>query len=224
MIKLESIYAKLPNGYDVSRIEIAKEKELGNYDGTVGLGYGEIDLLAFQQFLFSIPLPTAAEDDKIEFCDFGSGTGKAVLVAASTGLFKISTGIELMQPLHDVAEQAMKQADGLAKINLLCGDMFAHEQVWQSAHVIFITCTLFTDEMMEQVSEYVDKHVRTGAIIMCTTRKLTGKGLNLIKEERIKYAKGSLMCFVYRRHRRVTTAAAAGGEGEKKKPSKRVKV
>lgn len=194
MSSLAAIYSGLPDGYEVSRAEIAKEKLEGNYAKTEGLGYGEVDLDAFDAFLrATVPAP-----GKLEFADLGSGTGKAVLVAAAQ--FGSSVGVELLRSLHAVAEQALAQS-ALENVTLIAGDMFDHVEVWARAHVLFITCTLFSDEMMTRVGEYVRDHVQHDALVMCTTRKLKQPGLVLVKEARIKYAKGSLVCFVYRRHR-----------------------
>jgi len=198
MKELGDVYQKLQSGYDISRHEIARAKKEGRFNEVEGLGYGEVDVEAFGGFLRSLPL---AHNQGI-FLDLGSGSGKAVLAAAFSGLFSTSVGVEIVEPLHRLATQAAERAVRIDAEKAACarfelGDIFEKEELWSSADVLFITCTLFTDEMMQKLDSAINRLVRSGSIVITTTRRLVNSRARLLTEGRIKYAKGSLLFIVY---------------------------
>jgi len=198
MKDLGDVYLRLQSGYDISRQEISRAKKEGRYSEVEGLGYGEVDVEAFGQFIRSLP----QVHDKGTFLDLGSGSGKAVLSAAFTGVFSSCIGVEIMEPLHQLATQALERAShidaekaAIARFEL--GDIFEKEELWASADVVLVTCTLFTDDMMLRLDNAINRLVRPGSIVITTTRRLNTPRARLMTEGRIKYAKGSLLFIVY---------------------------
>jgi len=195
---LSDIYTKLQSGYDISRQEVAKAKKEGRYDEIAGLGYGEVDVEAFATFVKALP----STHNNGVFLDLGSGSGKAVLAAAFAGSFSSCIGVEIVQPLHSLANQALERAKEIDSERAACvkyvqGDMFGKEDLWKQADVVLVTCTLFTDDMMTRLDESVEDMLRPGTIVITTTRRLTTPRARLLSEGRVKYAKGSLLFIVY---------------------------
>ena len=195
--ELVGVYSQLQSGYDLSRQEIQKAKKEKRYDFLEGLGYGEVDMDAFIGFLKSLPLIR-----KDVFVDMGSGSGKAVLAAAFSEIFTQCIGIEILKPLHLLALEAQEKASDLddekaTRASFLLGDIFDHEEIWRKADVMLVTCTLFSDFMMNKLDEFIQRVVRQGTFVITTTRRLSNPRARLVSENRIKYAKGSLLFIVY---------------------------
>jgi len=198
---LASVFVKLQSGYDISRKEINRAKREGRYDQVEGLGYGEVDVEAFGTYIRCLPL---VKEHGV-FVDMGSGSGKAVLAAAFSGRFSQSVGVEILEPLHRLAQEAQGRAveiDGqsasIAQFEL--GDIFSKEDLWKAADVLLVTCTLFTDDMMQRLENMVARLIRPGTIVITTTRPLNNPRARKLSEGRIKYAKGSLLFIVYLMH------------------------
>jgi SAM-dependent methyltransferase len=198
MKELGDLYLKLQSGYDISRQEITRAKKEGRYDEVEGLGYGEVDVEAFGTFIRSF---TSTHNQGI-FLDLGSGSGKAVLSAAFSGMFSRCIGVEILEPLHRLAMQAVDHAaridgDRAAIVRFELGDIFDKETLWSTADVLLVTCTLFTDDMMLRLDRAISRLVRPGSIVITTTRRLSNPRATWLTERRIKYAKGSLLFIVY---------------------------
>lgn len=198
MKELSDLYSTLQSGYDISRQEIARAKKEGRFGEIEGLGYGEVDVEAFANFLRSLP----PYHNKGRFVDFGSGSGKAVLAAAFSGLFSSCIGVEIVEPLQRLALQAKERASLIDPERASCvhfelGDIFEKEELWQTADILFITCTLFTDDMMQRLDMAINTLVQSGSIVITTTRRLMSSRARVLSEMRVKYAKGSLLFIVY---------------------------
>lgn len=198
MRELGGVYLKLQSGYDISRQEITRAKKQGRYSQVEGLGYGEVDVEAFGSFIRGLP----AVHEQGTFVDMGSGSGKAVLAAAFSGRFSSCIGVEIMEPLHQLAVQAKERAvavdlDKASLVQFELGDIFEKEDLWGAADVLLVTCTLFTDDMMARLENAVSQLVRPGTIVITTTRPLHNARARWLLEGRIKYAKGSLLFIVY---------------------------
>lgn len=162
---------------------------------------GEIDFNGF------LPLLRAAEikpGDK--FVDIGSGTGKAVLLAACCFPLSMSLGVEIMQPLHDAAlkskSEVVKCKPAILKmhessIKLIHGDSFKLRDDWLNADVLYCPCTCFTDEMMNELTSQLPK-LKHGARVITTSRQLELPCLRQLTSLRAKYKRGMLQFFVYK--------------------------
>jgi len=196
--RLSDVFVKLQSGYDISRQEIAKAKKEGRFEHVAGLGYGEVDVEAFASFVKALP----NTHNHGVFLDLGSGSGKAVLAAAYAGCFANCIGVEIMAPLCQLANEALDCARMIddrkaAAVKFVHGDMFEKEELWRIADVILVTCTLFTDEMMISLDNAVETFLRTGTLVVTTTRRLSSSRARLVSEGRLKYAKGSLLFILY---------------------------
>jgi len=198
MRDLSDVYLNLKSAYDISRNEIAKAKKEGRFKEVEGLGYGEVDVQAFGHFIRCLP----PIHEKGTFLDLGSGSGKAVLAAAFSGMFSQCIGVEIMEPLHNLAIQALERATQLDErqasiATFELGDIFEKEALVAKADAILVTCTLFTDDMMERLNSVLNRFAKSGTIVVTTTRRLSTPRAKLLSEGRVKYAKGSLLFIVY---------------------------
>ena len=180
------------DGYSVARDTKKRQREQGVF--LEGIQYGEIDPSAFARALGWVE-PRDGEN----FCDLGSGTGKAVLTAAALHRFACATGVELLEPLHAAAEQAYAKLPAAAiltdQVRLLCGDAFAHPWT-EGAGVVFCTLTCLTDEAIAALERDCERLPR-GARLIVTTRELQCSCMRLLHREKLTYGKGSLLFLAY---------------------------
>ena len=152
------------------------------------------------------------------FLDIGSGTGKAVMVAARNRFFDEARGIELVEGLHEAAEKALvraeeedeAQASGVEggesgeggdtslrdRVRLVCSDCLVQD--WSDATVLFAPCTCFTEDMRKEVDRKIQAELRPGTLVISTTKGFTGAGrLRVVDKQRLRYAKGALLFIVH---------------------------
>jgi SAM-dependent methyltransferase len=139
--------------------------------------YGEISIDSFENLLREHLPPTLPNDDsdslggKLTFYDLGSGTGKNVFLAALTGLFKLSVGIEIMPELSCIGEvlnESFKEnivgstcssssssssstSNNNTKTEFRCGS-FLKDVDWVNADVVFCNCVMFDKVTMSSVA------------------------------------------------------------------------
>jgi hypothetical protein len=135
----------------------------------------------------------------------GSGTGKAVLLAALFPQVGHCIGIEIVPALHQQATAVLQQLashwpDVPARVDLRCASCFATPEAWLAADVLYLPCTCFTDEMMAELTALL-QHIRAPhAVVITTTRTLAGcDHLQLLRTSRCKYKRGSLDFHLYQR-------------------------
>ena len=201
---IEEAYAPL-DAYEVARSNRARLRKEGKWQETESLQYGEIDCAEFGKLLRLLQpwLKTP------KFLDIGMGTGKPVLVAASSGLFTSVTGVEVVSRLHEEAEATLRKLESAhgppgPSVTLICDDCF--NVSWQQLEPIgcvFLPITCFTEEMVKKVAERV-RSLRLGTLLITTStltalddKTLCGKALKKLHEDRYKYGKGTMKFSVY---------------------------
>ena len=80
----------------------SKLRSEGKFSESEALQYGEIDCNAFFDLLMDLEM-NLSDNQRATFVDIGSGSGKAVLIAAATEKFIKATGIEIVEDLHNMA-------------------------------------------------------------------------------------------------------------------------
>lgn len=137
--------------------------------------YGEIEFYDFIKILEC----TNPKPNEI-FYDFGTGVGKALVVAALFYPFKKCVGIELFENLASVAKEATVQLktnnnkalanpDVIFEIlqqNFLTVDI-------SNADVVFINATCYAGETWEKLNNQLAQQLRPGARVIITTQMLT---------------------------------------------------
>ena len=200
------------DGYEISRNVINQKKKKRKYEEIEGLGYGEVDVVSFQKYLMENISPLLKKHPENEnnntgsvFLDVGAGTGKAVI--ASLPFFTNAVGIEILKELHEKSEKSLEivqqyllKSNENSQCRFELGDCLKEDflPLWKEADVIFIPCTLFSDEMMVKINERIISYVKKGALVITTTRKLNiTKKIQKLQETRIDLEKGKLQLLLY---------------------------
>jgi len=120
--------------------------------------YGEVEFVSFSKLLAACNVQPGET-----FCDLGSGTGKAVFIAAFGGHgFGRCVGIELLPNLHRTAVETQARIlgeDGQKARSLLQVDLPAIDFVegdittadWSDADIVYTSSICFTDELIVKV-------------------------------------------------------------------------
>ncbi|EGD75083.1 hypothetical protein PTSG_06739 [Salpingoeca rosetta] len=212
---LEAVYERV-DGYAVAREERTRLRKAGQFEKTEALQYGEID---FAGFLNVLEAAEPREGDK--FVDIGSGTGKAVLLAAGQYQLGSAVGVEIVKPLHELATEAKERFYSQCpdaptpsnKCSVVLGDSFALTNLWLDADILYCPCTCFTEEMMAALTAQM-KHLRPGTRVISTSRPLEVPCLSLTTTLRAKYKRGTLQFYIYTRNAQAAAAAATTTDTE----------
>eukprot|EP00960_Hanusia_phi_P064307 765761-Hanusia_phi.AAC.3 len=167
--------------------------------------YGEISPSSFAEILHLVQ-PKQGET----FVDLGSGTGKAVIVAASLFPFSEAIGIEFVEPLHKAAtrlhENLCKQVTQnkstfatpqIGKIRFYLDDAMEFDW-WTKGDVVFAANTCWTDEMNDSLKKRMAK-LRVGARVITMTRSLDLDRDSWLLRHKIvrKYGPGMMTFFLF---------------------------
>eukprot|EP00965_Chrysotila_dentata_P004495 145952-Pleurochrysis_carterae.AAC.4 len=194
LILVQKAYSSI-DGYEIARVEKKRQRAEGHF--VAGIQYGEIEPSAFAQVL-----QWMGPNEGDRFLDLGSGSGKAVLTAASLYKLDLALGIEVQPKLHAAALDARSRLLALSApptparlIEFRNEDAFK-KQWYEGLDLVFCTTTCFTPEMIEQLQRDAEK-LRVGARIAVTTRPLNSLKFRMTQKGVLPYGKGSLTFFVY---------------------------
>jgi hypothetical protein len=134
--------------------------------------------------------------------------GAPVFVAAAViPELQFAIGIEIMQERVQMAIQMKEEYDAKvlpeldpsfrsAKIEFLCKDL--RDVDWYDhADLVFITWTVFGEEISSQVTELCRK-CKKGTLILTTTRRMFGDHIEYIAQEPCKATWGDSSIFIHR--------------------------
>ena len=114
------------------------------------LTYGEVLFRPFYRLLADVVKPRPGE----VFVDLGSGTGRAVFVAALCwpGL-SCCKGYEVSPPLHDDARRCHGELSGsvMAPVELHCADVLRRDD-WAAADIVWIASVCLSDHTLREIS------------------------------------------------------------------------
>lgn len=160
--------------------------------------YGEIEFSSFIALL-SLVNP----DDNTVFYDLGSGIGKAIFACAMVFNVRKSCGIELLSPL---SLSAVKQQQRLRQwphyqqqSNALCiinADFLTVD--FTDATLIFINASAFFGDMWDTIVNAL-KQVKTGTVIITTSKKLNANQFMLVKSTRVAMSWGPVIAYIHER-------------------------
>jgi len=136
-------------------------------DANDNLIYGEIDLCALLDLLDHIK-PTVLD----VFYDLGSGSGK-VLMATQLRYPKMKVvGIELLQPLHDLAEE-IGQSHPPPRPTFICGNFLTYD--FSDATILLINATAFSPALWDRLVARLQTF-KQGTKIIVTSKKAPATG------------------------------------------------
>mmetsp|Transcript_38262 Transcript_38262/g.59795 ORF Transcript_38262/g.59795 Transcript_38262/m.59795 type:complete len:327 (+) Transcript_38262:165-1145(+) len=120
------------------------------------------------------------------FLEIGSGCGRLVFGAAMLWEWKLCEGIELIEPLHQLASSAeailQKNEEGLKQhmspTKLVCGDFNGPECGIERSDIIFSYCTTFPafGNELTEMSAALGTRARPGTIVITTDKVLSPDG------------------------------------------------
>ncbi|MBI2635978.1 SAM-dependent methyltransferase [Candidatus Peregrinibacteria bacterium] len=165
------------------------------------LTYGEITPESVQ-YMMEIANPQTGEI----FYDLGSGTGKAVILAAFVAPFRRATGVELIEDLFQSASESAARYHSEVKplhpekmeqeVNFVHGSMFDHDT--SDGDVFFTHCTCFDDPMMDQISKKLEA-CKPGTRVITVTKGLTSPEFDLVHSAPYRLGWGEATLCFYRR-------------------------
>lgn len=143
------------------------------------LTYGEVEFMSFKEI---IELAKPRQNDV--FFDLGSGTGKAVIIAAMCFDFSVCKGIELLEPIYKLSCQALnalqenvhKQKNNILRAVKHLPDIKFYNQNFiktdlSSANIIFINATCYPIDFWNELINKFNK-LNKGTRIIITSKKI----------------------------------------------------
>jgi len=149
--------------------------------------YGEVSYDCMAHILSLVP----QKEGDYRFCDLGSGTGKAVVLAALLGSFTHCVGVEKLSPLHEVAQSVAKQIDASdldgTEISYLNQDI--NDADLSDTDVVFVHATCFEDPLIKVIKKKV-KGMKKGSILCTVTQDFSMGEFDPIHVERYPFSWG----------------------------------
>lgn len=184
------------NGYEISNR--ARQKR-PFYDRAQT--YGEVSVESMYQIITEVK----PKENEV-FYDLGSGTGKAVMLAAMFFPLKKSAGIELLDDLHESAKTVLKRYNSeilphlndkekKTEILFLIGDLL--EQDLTDGDIVFIHSTCFDPEMMQVIEQKLAKELKKGSRVITVTKTLISDVFHNYKYKEFNMAWGRATAFFY---------------------------
>ena len=185
-------------------------------DSRRGLVYGEVEFDSFQKVMETAL--TGLQGKSGKFTDLGSGTGKACLWVALTTSFRNIVGIELLQGLYDISNEALVKFlkanhmavnpadddmgmfynDNNNNIEFIKSSFLEDEYDWSDSDLVFANSTCFPEDLMMKLS--VRSQVMSPKSRFITfTVSLDSPYWRVIYKERLKMSWGFATVFVHER-------------------------
>ena len=185
------------NGYELS----LKDKQALSLQLDRSFTYGEV---SFEGFKAVLDVITPAKD--IEFMDFGSGLGKALVIAALFFPCKRLVGVEKLPTLaekskdilNSFSEDIKKSYPDVELPSLsIINDGFDSVSL-STVDVLFFSATCFSDETVTGLSSRVHE-MKSGAYIVSFTRQIQSNHLECIYKGSHKMDWGTPTVYIYQR-------------------------
>ena len=131
------------------------------------LTYGEVLFEPFYRLLEEVVKPLPGE----VFADLGSGTGRAVFVAALCWpALAACKGYEVSPPLHDDARRCHGELSGsvMAPVELHCADVLQRTD-WAAADILWIASVCLSDGTLRAIAARLAESLKPGARVIHMT-------------------------------------------------------
>ncbi len=136
--------------------------------------YGEV----MPESFYKIIQRTEPREGEV-FYDLGSGTGKAVILAALLFNFSECVGIEILKELHETAESILHRLHFEVEPHLhkktLPKTVFKHKDFlrcdFSQADIVFIHATCFYEELWEHLARKLEQ-LQSGSRVVTVTKML----------------------------------------------------
>lgn len=183
------------NGYAISGL--ASDEEKKNYS----LLYGEVPFLTWKQI---VKCANPKKDGV--FFDLGSGVGRVAMLSHLLFDFQKCVGIELVEPLHQMAcvaqynfgEEPFQQA--LASclerdLDFICGDIFDADL--SPADFIFLNYPFKNPEVLKKLEEKMLQELKPKTKIVTVLWRLKNPAFTLLSSDNFKFSWGKSPAYFY---------------------------
>lgn len=161
--------------------------------------YGEVSFLPFAALMYKAGLTR----DSV-FWDLGSGSGRAVLIAAMVFEVRKSAGVEYFASLHEAALSAgerLSRTHGFAAcaetLHFEHGN-FLETDFHDATHVFINASALFGDTWMQLLERL--QTLRQGTVVVVTSKRLPPACFTLTGTSVVEMSWGSVQAFLYQCH------------------------
>lgn len=185
------------NGYELSSVG---KKNLG-LEKEKSLTYGEVIVESMVDILDAVGGPLRGT-----FYDLGSGTGKAVLLAALLGNFDRVIGIEIVPELHAASVKMRDEYYAFVKphlpeakhhtIDFILADILTHD--FSDGDVVFVQSTCFPEELMAAVERKLEK-LKVGAKTVSLSRPIASHSFVVEISGRCRLGWGEATVYIQRK-------------------------
>jgi SAM-dependent methyltransferase len=184
-------------GFQISRSE---RQRLGREEEATT--YGEVLPPAFHELISAVS-PKEGE----VFVDLGSGTGKAVFLAAMLFPFRHAIGVELLPGLGDAARQVLARYDTeirpqlppenqQQRIEFIDGDLLQFDL--SGVDVVFGHAVCYDKPLLEQFTQKLES-LKPGARVACIGPQLHSDALAMLGMKVIRLSWGTSLAALYQR-------------------------
>ncbi|MBI2051348.1 SAM-dependent methyltransferase [Candidatus Roizmanbacteria bacterium] len=187
----KGIFESLYDSIDGYALSLRGRKKLPFYDR--GLTYGEIVPDSF----FTILKEVEPKDGEM-FYDLGSGTGKAVILAALLFNFSKAVGIEIVEDLHHTAEKILVRFNeeirptlpNSAKTDIVfqCSDFLTSD--FFEANIVFAHSTCFHDGELKVLTKKFE-NLKEGTRIITVSKSIDSPNLRIIDTQEHPFSWGT---------------------------------
>ena len=170
-------------------MSISKKGRLNEDLSSKSFVYGEVVLDQMMEILSRLEL----DPSESVFYDLGSGTGKAVILAAASGYFKKVVGIEFVKDLFDCSLQMKDSYLSLMGDSMTCdihfyqGDMLKKDV--SDATVVFAHSTCFEDDLVIQLKHRFQT-LKPGTKLITVSKSFMMPTFRPLFSERIEFSWG----------------------------------
>lgn len=164
--------------------------------------YGEILFDSFVKILQYANPPKGGT-----FCDCGSGTGKAVMIAHLLFDFEKCVGIELVDPLYNASAKVLKryERDYRPQLAADVGDrkVIMHHASFltcdfSNVDLIFMNATCFTDDLLEALEQRLNG-MKVGSQVITTSKSLRSPQFQMYHQQAYDFSWGIGTEFYHRK-------------------------
>lgn len=188
---------------DVKGYDVSKNARLNFNGDTSNFLYGELPFETFKSIVEKLqPKPNGV------FFDLGSGTGRVVLEALLITDFRKVVGVELLDGLHNKAEEIREKfakeilptipeiLEG-REFSLVKGDLFLQD--YSEADFVFMNHPIKDCDLFLKLEEKLARELKPGSKVATIIRALKNPAFKSLGSQSFKFSWGDSTCHFFER-------------------------
>jgi hypothetical protein len=153
-------------------------------------------------------------NSQLEFCDLGSGTGRAVMIASLQGRFSKCRGIEYLETLVEESKKVEAKYDELTDklqfgssqnqdgietpIVQIDQGSFLELEWWEDTDIAFANSTCFDDQLMKKIALKAEE-MQIDSFFISFTRQLPSEQFIVVEKTRYRMSWGPATIFIHQK-------------------------